>query len=192
MYIVSVLLGLLFSAFTASAKNGKEYMNRSCRYTWICNDKGCLGKNIEPYSNCDGSKNCKSDLENWVLAGARKQWGKKAVHWKARYNLEKERNWSKMWKEFPWLKRDIIKTIKDVRKYGYKVKYNPPKVEDIVSRVCVASSTGRKKGMNKRTMLVSLNPNAVKYPTGDEKTRTYFRAYSVKGRTDGFVSAKKH
>ena len=97
-----------------------------------------------------------------------------------------------MWKEFPWLKKDIVKTIKDIRKYGYKVKYNPPELEKIVSRVCVASSKGIKKGMNKRTMLVSLNPNAIKYPTGDDKTRTYFRAYSVKGRTDGFVSAKQH
>ena len=51
MYIVSLLLGLLLSASTASAKKEKGYMNRSCRYTWICNDKGCLGNDIEPYSS---------------------------------------------------------------------------------------------------------------------------------------------
>lgn len=143
-------------------------------------------------ADCDGDKNCKSDLENWRLAGARKQWDKKSVQYKAQYNLEKKENWKKMWNEYPWLKSVITKTIKDISKYGYKVKYDPPKLEDIVSRVCVPSSTGLKKGMNKKTILVSLNPDAKKYPTGNDKTRTYFRAYSVNGKTDGFVSAKQH
>lgn len=164
-------------------------------------DRGCTPSivvyevaqnSISSCVDCNGDKNCKSDLENWRLAGARKQWGKNSVQWKAQYNLERKENWAKMWREYPWLKKDIVKTIKDVKKYGYKVKYNPPKVEDIVSRVCVASSKGIKKGMNKETILVSLNPDAVKYPTGNSKTRTYYRVYSVKGKSDGFVSAKQH
>ena len=50
MSMWSVLLGLLLSATIAASAKDKSYMNKSCRYTWICNDKGCLGNDIEPFS----------------------------------------------------------------------------------------------------------------------------------------------
>lgn len=170
----------------------KSLMNRACRATWICNENKCLGESDEQWTSCNGNKNCRSDLENWVLLGANKQWGTAATQYKAVYNMVKKANCEKMLKNYPWVKKRIEETVKDVRQYGYKVETKGLGVCDYTSRVCIASPKGIKKGMPQQTILVSLNPNAKKYPTGSEKTRTYFRAYSIEGETDGYVSAKQH
>ena len=107
--------------------------------------------------------------------------------------MVKTKNCKRMFERYSWVKKQVQRTIKDISQYGYKVKTgNGLDLCDIVSRVCIASPKGIKKGMPEQTMIVSLNPDAKKYPTGAESTRTYYRAFSINGKTDGYVSAKQH
>lgn len=172
----------------------KSLMNRACRATYICGDGPCLGVDDQYLSSCNGDKfNCKEDLKSWTLTGANKQWGTKATQWKADYNFVKKENCEKMLKDFPGLENDIKSGIKDMGQYGYKIKTNGLDTCDMISRVCLTTQYGRDTiGFDDSCMLVSVNPDAKKYPTGDEKTRTYYRALVCNGKTNGFVSAKQH
>lgn len=171
----------------------KSLNNRACRATWICGDGSCMGVDDPYLSSCNGSKNCKQDLKSWTLTGANKQWGATATQWKADYNFAKKGRCEQMLKDFPGLEKDINSGIKDMGKYGYKVETKGLKTCDIISRVCLTTSYGRNTvGFDDRCMIVSVNPNAKKYPTGAESTRTYYRTLICKGKTDGFVSAKQH
>ena len=171
----------------------KSLMNRACRATWICGDGPCIGVDDQYLSQCNGDKNCKADLKSWTLTGANKQWGTTATQYKADYNFVKKKNCEKMLQDFSGLEKDIKSGIKDMGKYGYKIETKGLDTCDIVSRICLTTKYGRDTiGFDDRCFLMSVNPNAKKFPTGAEKTRTYFRSLVCKGKTNGFVSAKQH
>ena len=171
----------------------KSLMNRACRATWICGDGPCIGVSDKYLSQCNGDKNCKDDLKSWTLTGANKQWGAKATQWKADYNFVKRERCEQMFKDFPGLEKDVKSGIKDMGKYGYKIDTKGLDTCDILSRICLTTKFGRDTiGFDDRCFLMSVNPKAKKYPTGDEKTRTYYRALVCNGKTNGYVSAKQH